>query len=234
MTEEKEILTFNATAYALAADFAGSEIDPNEAQKALAFLRSTRNPQQFFAYLRAITRDGRIVIRSGRTLTYYREMLAACERHLSGMEDADEMLHTLGWSIRLLRYYRAVPDADTITSSSAAPAKPTPRTSAPEQQTPPREAVAPMSREQLAEEIKAQSRTLGIVVQEVTPDAPGTIEDGEGQKYRYLAEDVSDEPPRLHERVWFTRTKKKIEVKKGKKKEKKNFPCADEVEKYKP
>jgi len=232
MTEETKILTFNTTAYALAADFAGSEIDLNEAQKALAYLRSTRNPQQFFAYLRAITRDGRIVIRSGRTLTCYREMLAACEHHLSGMS-ADEMLHTLGWSIRLLRYYRDVPDADTITSSpSASKAHPLPP--APEQQEPPREAVAPASREQLAEEIKAHNRTLGIVVQQVTPDEPGTIEDGEGQKYRYLAEDVNSEPPGLNERVWFTRTKKKIEVKKGKRKEKKNLPCAEEIERFTP
>ncbi len=96
------------TSAALAADLAGARVDINEAQKALAYLRKARTPQQFFDYLRAIVRDGRAVIRSGQTLGYYRDLLAACERHLRGM-DADRMAQTLGWAIRLLRYYRAFP-----------------------------------------------------------------------------------------------------------------------------
>ncbi len=98
------------TAETLAADLAGAKVDPNEAQKALAYLRKNRDEKQFFAYLRAIVQDGRAVIRSGRTLDYYRNLLTACERHLRGMP-ADEMAQTLGWAIRLLRYYKAVPDA---------------------------------------------------------------------------------------------------------------------------
>jgi hypothetical protein len=98
------------TAKSLAADLAGARVDPNEAQKALAYLRTKKDAKQFFEYLRAINKDGRAVIRSGQTLSYYRDLLAACERHLRGMQ-ADEMAQTLGWAIRLLRYYRAVPDA---------------------------------------------------------------------------------------------------------------------------
>lgn len=94
----------------LAADLAGAQVDPNEAQKALAYLRSVRDPRRFFDYLRAINQDGRAVIRSNQTLGYYRELLAACERHLRGL-DAQEMAYTLGWAIRLLRYYRVVPQA---------------------------------------------------------------------------------------------------------------------------
>jgi hypothetical protein len=100
-------------AESLAADLAGARVDPNEAQKALAYLRTKKDTGQFFDYLRAIVNDGRAVIRSGQTLGYYRDLLAVCERHLRGMP-AGEMAQTLGWAIRLLRYYRAVPDAEIV------------------------------------------------------------------------------------------------------------------------
>lgn len=111
------------TANLLAADLAGARVDPNEAQKALAYLRSKKDGKLFFDYLRAINQNGRAVIRSGQTLGYYRDLLAACERHLRGMP-ADEMAQTLGWAIRLLRYYRAVPDAAELMQQSQAPASP--------------------------------------------------------------------------------------------------------------
>lgn len=110
LIEVKIRMTDFSIAQTLAADLAGARVDPNEAQKALAYLRSTQDGKQFFAYLRAIVQDGRAVIRSGQTLDYYRNLLAACERHLRGM-DADAMLQTLGWAIRLLRYYRVAPEA---------------------------------------------------------------------------------------------------------------------------
>ena len=94
----------------LAADLVGARVDPNEVQKALAYLRSKKDGKQFFGYLRVINQNGGAVIRSGQTLGYYRDLLAACERHLRGMQ-AEEMAQTLGWAIRLLRYYRAVPEA---------------------------------------------------------------------------------------------------------------------------
>ncbi|HEU4322603.1 MAG TPA: hypothetical protein VFS21_05590 [Roseiflexaceae bacterium] len=98
------------TATLLAADLAGARVDPNEAQKALAYLRTTSDTRDLLDYLRAVVRDGRAVIRSNQTLGYYRELLAACERHLRGMGPADAA-QTLGWAVRLLRYYRAVPEA---------------------------------------------------------------------------------------------------------------------------
>jgi len=101
-----------STAHILAADLAGASMDPNEAQKVLAYLRKTQDGKLFFDYLRAIKKDGRAVIRSGQTLRYYDELLAACERHLRPLQDKpEEMLYTLAWAIRLLRYYRAVPEA---------------------------------------------------------------------------------------------------------------------------
>jgi hypothetical protein len=95
----------------LAADLAGGRVDANEAQKALAYLRNARDTDAYFAYLRAIVKDGRVVIRSAQTLDYYRNLLDASERHLRGLS-ADDAVHVLGWAIRLLRYLRVVPDAE--------------------------------------------------------------------------------------------------------------------------
>ena len=100
--------TISDTSAALAADLAGARVDINEAQKALAYLRKAKTPERFFDYLRAIVRDGRAVIRSNQTIEYYRNLQTACERHLRGM-DVAEMAQTLGWAVRLLRYYRAFP-----------------------------------------------------------------------------------------------------------------------------
>jgi len=46
------------------------------------------------------------VIRSNQTLDYYRNLQSACQRHLRGMA-YEELALTLGWALRLLRYYRA-------------------------------------------------------------------------------------------------------------------------------
>src|SRR4051812_41836277 len=121
MIGESRSMQHSNITQALAADLAGARVDPNEAHKALAYLRSKKDGKQFFEYLRAINQNGRAVIRSGQTLGYYRDLLAACERHLRGME-ADEMAQTLGWAIRLLRYYRTVPEAAELIKQGQAPA----------------------------------------------------------------------------------------------------------------
>lgn len=108
------------TAQALAADLAGAEVDVNEAQKVLAYVRNKRQSTALFSYLDAVVTNGNIVIRSGRTMDYYRNLQRACTHHLDGME-YDELLQTLGWSLRLLRYYRQEPEAApkrTLRSSS--------------------------------------------------------------------------------------------------------------------
>ncbi len=99
-------------AEALAADLAGAGVDPNEAQKALAYLRSKRNGKALFEYLQAVVTNGNVVVRSGQTLNYYRELQSACQRHLRPLQDDyQHMALAFGWSLRLLRYYRAVPAA---------------------------------------------------------------------------------------------------------------------------
>lgn len=121
-------------AEALAADLAGASVDPNEAQKALAYLRSKRNGKALFDYLQAIVNNGQVVIRSRQTLDYYRNLQIACQRHLRPLQNNyDEIVTAFAWSLRLLRYYRAVPQA--ITSKAAQP-RVAPAQAAPPEQRP--------------------------------------------------------------------------------------------------
>jgi hypothetical protein len=116
------------TAHALAADLAGASIDPNEAQKVLAYARSKPgDTDALFDYLRMVVSQGGAVIRSGRTLSYYRDLEAACKQHLRPIKDYDELLQTFGWSLRLLRYYRAVPDSLSKRDVVAKPTPPPPK-----------------------------------------------------------------------------------------------------------
>ena len=73
-------MTHFPIAEALAADLAGAGVDPNEAQKALAYLRSRRSGKAFFDYLQAVVNNGQVVIRSRQTLDYYRVLQQACQR----------------------------------------------------------------------------------------------------------------------------------------------------------
>jgi hypothetical protein len=101
-----------ATASLLAADLAGARVDSNEAMKALAYARSRRSGRALFEYLGAVVANGQAVIRSRQTLDYYKEILAACDRHLRPLRSDDQrLLQTFAWSLRLLRYYKEVPEA---------------------------------------------------------------------------------------------------------------------------
>jgi len=118
--------TFLPLAEALAADLAGAQVDPNEAQKALAYLRSKGEGRALFSYLQAVVNDGSAVIRSRRTLGYYRDLLTICQRHLRPLQgDYPQLLATFAWTLRLLRYYRAVPEAANTTAEPAKPTRPT-------------------------------------------------------------------------------------------------------------
>lgn len=102
-------------AEALAADLAGAQVDVNEAQKALAYLRSKRQGKALFDYLQAVESNGQVVLRSGRTMRYYRDLLAISRRHLGGMQGRyEELVATYAWSLRLLRYFRAVRQEDQV------------------------------------------------------------------------------------------------------------------------
>jgi hypothetical protein len=98
-------------ASALARDLHAKRVDPNEAQKALTYLRAQKDSKAYFAYLQAIVNNGRAVIRSNQTIEYYRNLLEVSQQRLRNLSPPDMVL-TLAWAIRLLRYYNAVPEAE--------------------------------------------------------------------------------------------------------------------------
>jgi cold shock CspA family protein len=82
--------------------------DPNEVTACVTFLRDEDQAPHFFDYLDAVIADGRSVVRSGRTLRYYRGIRDVSQQHLKCYrEDPKAMAWILGWTTRLLRYYQA-------------------------------------------------------------------------------------------------------------------------------
>jgi hypothetical protein len=108
MYKYKTVILDFEKVHRLASELVASNIDHNEVSKSLSYLRSKRDPKQFFRYLRTINKNISTVIRSDQTPSYYHKLLEVCERHLQYM-DYEEMSQTLGWAIRLMRYYKIVP-----------------------------------------------------------------------------------------------------------------------------
>lgn len=94
----------------IARELVHSQTDPNEVAKALTYLRIHQDGRSFFTLLESMVTNGRYLVRSGRTLDYYREIRRVCEKHLRSYQDKpDEMAQILGWAIRLMRYYQIEP-----------------------------------------------------------------------------------------------------------------------------
>jgi cold shock CspA family protein len=86
------------------------QVDPNEVASCLSTLRQPdMGGPRFFKFLDVVVRDGRAVVRSGRTLDYYRAIEDACKYYLEPYKnDAETMAQILGWTVRLMRYYKVV------------------------------------------------------------------------------------------------------------------------------
>jgi hypothetical protein len=94
----------------IAQELVKSHTDPNELAKAFTYLRTHRDGRQFFTFLNTLVTKGGYLLRSGRTLDYYREILRVCEKFLKPYQDKpDEMAQILGWAVRLMRYYAIEP-----------------------------------------------------------------------------------------------------------------------------
>jgi hypothetical protein len=123
-------------AEAVARDLVNRETDINELQKVVSFARiqttmpGARVGEKFFALLDAMARDGRYLVRSGRTLDYYRDLQAVCREHLSGYrtaggEEGKKLVEILGWTARLMRYYNTdAGDDELIERQRAVGSKP--------------------------------------------------------------------------------------------------------------
>lgn len=103
-------------AHAIAQNLVQTETDVNELGKAIAYLRHAMNQNpsdagsRFFKCLKMLVSNGRQIGHSGRTLDYYRNIDKACSQYLRREEaDAETMLQILGWTARLMRYYKVTP-----------------------------------------------------------------------------------------------------------------------------
>jgi hypothetical protein len=114
-------------AESIALELAGRDTDVNEVQKVVTHARvqAERNPERagadFFTLLETMVRDGRYLVRSGRTLDYYRSLSDVCARHLREFrkttpESAWELVGILGWAARLMRYYNTPEGKTELTS----------------------------------------------------------------------------------------------------------------------
>jgi cold shock CspA family protein len=87
-----------------------SGTDTNELSKCVGFLRDLARDKLdgalFFEYLDTIIAEGRAVVRSERTLDYYRAIRDASRQHLMPhRSNPQAMAEVLGWAARLMRYY---------------------------------------------------------------------------------------------------------------------------------
>lgn len=100
-------------AHNVAFDLVDWGTDPNELGKVIAFLRRNKQENDMKAKLTSLvqrlsnTRNA--LIRSRQTQRFYHNIQEAIEKHLHGIEDTKELLLILGWSLRLMRYYRVEP-----------------------------------------------------------------------------------------------------------------------------
>lgn len=98
-------------AHAIAQTLVKENADVNELSKAISYLRAYANRENagasFFEYLKMLVRNGSKIGHSRRTPEYYQSLETACSRYLKAyQDDVSVLLQVLGWSSRLMHYYK--------------------------------------------------------------------------------------------------------------------------------
>jgi hypothetical protein len=106
--------------HAIALTLVKDGTDVNELGKAIAYLRASVNQPnagaKFFKYLKTLVSNGRQIGHSSRTSDYYRSIERACNQYLQHEQsNAQTMLQILGWTARLMRYYKDASPIEEIT-----------------------------------------------------------------------------------------------------------------------
>lgn len=100
-------------AHNIAFDLVDGDTDPNEFGKVVAFVRRHQddNDAKFLlmSLVQRLANSRNALIRSRKTQGFYRNIQEACRKHLRDISDPAELLLILGWSMRLMRYYRVEP-----------------------------------------------------------------------------------------------------------------------------
>lgn len=101
-------------AHDIAFDLVDWGTDPNELGKVIAFIRRYRGENdaknRLMSLVQRLANTQNALIRSRQTQRFYRNIQEACQEHLRDLSDTEEILTILGWSLRLMRYYRVEPE----------------------------------------------------------------------------------------------------------------------------
>ena len=101
-------------AHDIAFDLVDWGTDPNELGKVVAFVRRYKGESdakdRLVMLVQRLSNTRNALIRSRQTQRFYRNIQEACETHLHDVSNTDEILTILGWSLRLMRYYRVEPE----------------------------------------------------------------------------------------------------------------------------
>ncbi len=132
-------------AHDIAFDLVDRGTDPNELGKVIAFMRRHRNDKdakgQLMLLVQRLANSRNALIRSRQTQRFYQNIQDACEEYLRDITHSDELLLILGWSLRLMRYYRIEPKRAAEEQSAPRPmpkSQPTQMTTPPKQPEKPR------------------------------------------------------------------------------------------------
>lgn len=103
-----------SVAHDIAFDLVDWGTDPNELGKVVAFMRRCKGESdakdRLMSLVQRLANSRNALIRSRQTQRFYRNIQEACETHLHDVSDTGEILTILGWSLRLMRYYRVEPE----------------------------------------------------------------------------------------------------------------------------
>ncbi len=101
-------------AHDIAFDLVDWGTDPNELGKVIAFIRrhqsESNTKDRLMTLVQRLASTRNALIRSRQTQRFYRNIQEACETHLHDVSDTGEILTVLGWSLRLMRYYKVEPE----------------------------------------------------------------------------------------------------------------------------
>ena len=101
-------------AHDIAFDLVDWGTDPNELGKVVAFMRRYKGEgeakNRLMSLIQRLANTRNALIRSRQTQRFYQNIQEACETHLHDVSDTGEILTILGWSLRLMRYYRIEPE----------------------------------------------------------------------------------------------------------------------------
>ena len=103
-----------AIAHDIAFDLVDWGTDPNELGKVIAFMRRNKGDNavkdRLMSLIQRLASSRNALIRSRQTQRFYQNIQEACKDHLYDINDTTELLRILGWSLRLMRYYRVEPE----------------------------------------------------------------------------------------------------------------------------